>query len=76
MESGLNARATDDLKLGKLFLDDGRWNGHQIISAEWVAESTAASAAIDRPDLFPPDSRFWQWTPPGEKGFYADWWWG
>jgi len=76
MESGLNARAIDYLKFGKLFLDSGRWDGRQIIPAEWAAESTAATPAVDRPDLFPPDSRFWQWTPSGEKGFYAYWWWG
>jgi CubicO group peptidase (beta-lactamase class C family) len=27
-------------RLGYLFLNDGKWNNHEIISAEWVEEST------------------------------------
>jgi CubicO group peptidase (beta-lactamase class C family) len=27
-------------KIGLLYLNQGRWNGEQIVSAEWVAEST------------------------------------
>lgn len=42
MESGINARATDFAKIGRLFLKDGNWNGKQIISEKWVNESTKA----------------------------------
>jgi CubicO group peptidase (beta-lactamase class C family) len=28
-------------KIGKLMVQSGTWNGEQIISAEWVAESTS-----------------------------------
>jgi CubicO group peptidase (beta-lactamase class C family) len=37
---GLYLRARDMAKFGQLFLQDGVWDGEQVISAEWVAEST------------------------------------
>lgn len=40
MESGINARAIDYAKFGKLYLNNGKWNGEQIISSEWVLDST------------------------------------
>ena len=41
---GLNMTARDYALLGQLFLQKGEWNGEQIISESWVAESTASSA--------------------------------
>jgi CubicO group peptidase (beta-lactamase class C family) len=35
----LNARARDYAKFGRLFLNKGNWNGKQIISEAWIAES-------------------------------------
>jgi CubicO group peptidase (beta-lactamase class C family) len=40
MESGLNARAIDFAKFGRLYLRRGDWNGRQILPESWVAEST------------------------------------
>ena len=40
MEAGINARAIDFAKLGRLYLAGGNWNGTQIMPAEWVREST------------------------------------
>ncbi len=37
---GLSLRPRDMVKFGLLFLNDGQWNGNQIISPEWVAQST------------------------------------
>jgi len=69
MESGINARAIDFAKFGRLFLNSGDWNGTQIISEGWVAESTA-------PD--PNDSRPWRsytyWKE--ANGYYKYMWWG
>ena len=47
MESGINARAVDFAKFGRLFLNRGSWEGASIISEAWVAESTSASRRTD-----------------------------
>jgi CubicO group peptidase (beta-lactamase class C family) len=38
---GASLRPRDMAKLGVLYLDEGRWNGRQVVSAGWVAESVA-----------------------------------
>lgn len=35
-----NARARDYAKIGRLYLNKGKWNGKQIVSEEWIAQST------------------------------------
>jgi CubicO group peptidase (beta-lactamase class C family) len=42
----LYLRPRDLLKLGILYQQEGRWNGRQVISAEWVRRSTAAHSRI------------------------------
>ena len=37
---GLTLTARDMAKIGQLYLDDGKWDGKQIVSAQWIAEST------------------------------------
>ncbi|UZE95471.1 serine hydrolase domain-containing protein [Alkalimarinus alittae] len=46
---GLNLRTRDYARFGKLYLDNGQWNGKQIIPANWVTESTTP----DAPHLIP-----------------------
>lgn len=41
MESGINFRATDFIKIGSMVLHNGEWNGSRIISGEWLNQSTA-----------------------------------
>jgi len=37
---GLSLKAEDMLKIGKLMLQEGTWNGHKVVSKDWVMEST------------------------------------
>lgn len=45
---GLHLRPRDLLKLGQLYLDGGTWHGTRVVSAAWVAQSTARH--VDLPD--------------------------
>ncbi len=70
MESGINGRALDFAKFGQLFLHQGNWNGEQIISEEWVQQSTSMDTT--RPDSYYPD---W-FKEPEPNRFYKYLWWG
>lgn len=37
----LNARARDFARFGRLFLNNGDWEGEQVIDADWIKSSTA-----------------------------------
>jgi CubicO group peptidase (beta-lactamase class C family) len=50
MGGGLRFRARDFMKLGQVMLDGGRWNGRQIVSAEWAKRSISPLVNIgERP---------------------------
>jgi CubicO group peptidase (beta-lactamase class C family) len=53
--SGLHARTEDIAKLGLLYLQQGQWEGTQLIPKEWVAEAT--SKQVSNPDAPSPDWR-------------------
>jgi CubicO group peptidase (beta-lactamase class C family) len=36
----VNARARDYAKIGRLYMNNGSWNGKQLVPAEWVKQST------------------------------------
>lgn len=46
MESGVNARAIDFAKLGRLMLNGGNWNGEQVISKDWVDDCTTLEGSV------------------------------
>lgn len=62
MESGINARAVDFAKIGRLVLQGGRWRGEQIISSEWIDRSTRIDEANRVPEI-------------GENIHYQHGWW-
>lgn len=43
--SGLEISADDMLKIGRLYLDGGRWNRRQVVPAAWVDEATRTQVA-------------------------------
>ncbi len=48
MPSRLMARAIDYARFGRLYLNGGTWNGAQILSKNWVLESTRENKTIPR----------------------------
>ena len=47
MESGLNARAMDFARFGRLFLNEGRAGDRQVVPAAWVEEATRVDVTTD-----------------------------
>lgn len=43
---GLGLKSRDFLKLALLFENDGKWDGQQILSSEWVKKSTTPQAFV------------------------------
>ena len=68
MESGINARAIDFAKFGRLYLHRGNWNGAQLVPAEWVAASTRFDAATDPAPFY---QYFWWVNPEAGTHFFA-----
>ncbi len=75
---GLNMTTRDYARIGLLFAQGGRINGQQIVSSDWVAQSTTNSAPPPLPELAgTPDADlrygYQWWVPPhAEDGeFYA-----
>jgi CubicO group peptidase (beta-lactamase class C family) len=63
--SGLRLRPRDLAKFGSLYLHGGRWNGKQVIPADWVEQSTRRNFKF-RPRTGPDAG--------GEFGYSYFWW--
>jgi CubicO group peptidase (beta-lactamase class C family) len=69
MESGVNARARDFARFGMLFAKEGNWRGKQLVSRDWVEESTRPDTSTDPSQ----DYQYFWWvnTPEGKNHFSA-----
>ncbi|MDH5616281.1 MAG: serine hydrolase, partial [Acidimicrobiia bacterium] len=74
MEAGLNARAIDYAKLGRLFLTGGVWNGEQVVSDDWIGESTSLDPSTHHPDYYP--DHWGQIVYADGGGYYKYMWYG
>jgi CubicO group peptidase (beta-lactamase class C family) len=72
MTAGINGRAIDFARFGRLFLNHGAWGSQQIISAAWVVESTAPDPHDQRPWRSERSENVW----PERNGYYKYLWWG
>ena len=74
MEAGLNARPIDFAKFGRLFLNDGVWEGEQVVSPQWVDESTSLDPTTHNADYY---SHAWgPFVYDGGGGYYKYMWYG
>lgn len=64
----LKINAPDMAKIGQLMLDDGRWDGEQIVSTQWVTESTRGQVATNGGSA---DDYGYQWWVTTANGFDA-----
>ncbi len=78
MESGIVARAIDVVKFGKLFLQNGKWDGTQIIPENWIKESTSREGTRSGPDYYRHylHHPWWHLWFSKNSGYYKYLWWG
>jgi CubicO group peptidase (beta-lactamase class C family) len=65
---GLNGRPIDLVKLGWLFLHEGRNGDQQVVSSGWVREATAVDSVGDPAD----DYQYYWWIDPDLGSYYAE----
>jgi len=66
---GLYLRSQDMARFGLLYLRDGRWDGKQVVPAEWVTASLSGHVEFDRPSGRAIGYGYWWWVlPPDPAG--------
>ncbi|MHC4180575.1 MAG: DUF5060 domain-containing protein, partial [Planctomycetota bacterium] len=65
---GIEISAADLARFGHLFLNQGNWNGRQLIAAQWVREATRVQVPPSIPDAHPTSNR-------KGSGVYGYHWW-
>lgn len=64
----INATARDFAKIGRLYLNKGKWNNQQIVSEDWVAQSTK----IDTTNGSSWEYQYQWWLPTKTGDFMAE----
>ncbi len=65
---GLEISASDLARFGLLFLNQGHWQGRQLINSDWVREATSVQVPTSIPDALPGSNR-------KGSGVYGYHWW-
>jgi len=66
---GLNIRTRDFAKFGQMFINNGTFNGQEIVPSGWILASTAASASKpETDDLFDYGYQWWIPTDSAQNG--------
>jgi len=77
MMSGLNARAIDYAKFGRLYLNGGIWEGREIVPAQWIRQSTEPVPFLERiPDYYATEKDAVSVAYFAGDGYYSHHWWG
>ena len=67
-EGGLFMSGQDLIKIGQLVLDDGVWQGKQIVSKSWITDSLASSVPENKADkAFSYGFQWWLYHRPDNK---------
>lgn len=64
----INARARDFAKIGRLYLNKGKWNGKQIVPEKWVTESTGMDTRDGGASFY----KYQWWLPSAGGDFMAE----
>jgi CubicO group peptidase (beta-lactamase class C family) len=59
--AGLSLTPSDMLKIGKLYLNDGVFNGTRIVSKEWITKATTFKISTHGIEPFAPDYGYFWW---------------
>ena len=76
MQAGINSRAVDFAKFGRLYLNNGSWNGKQVIPEDWAAKSTQEDRSIDRANYYLYDPNYEYYRIFKNNGYHGYYWWG
>lgn len=67
--AGFNATLRDFARIGLMMLNEGMANGHRIVSADWIRESTTPSTVLG--DDFLAGYGYQWWMAPKSHAYYA-----
>ena len=66
---GLRLRPRDMIRIGQLFLSEGRWEGEQLVPADWVEQATREQVPADPMDGY--GFQWWTHQIDGDHSFQA-----